>query len=513
MQNLNNRLASYLSQVKSLESSNLTLAAKIKEFSKPKTLGGFDWSLYDTRVKALLKQIEDLFCGNARLAMELDSSKHRAENFGIKSQCEVEMSLSVAADIESLRALKTQYLNLATQMESEISSLEADIAQLKEDHEKEKLSLLREQKGLNVHVGVSSAPAADLNKMLSDVRAEYEAMVRKQQEQTEAWYQKQLETEEHRTSDGGEGMEAMKAEMMGYQRQVQTLRSELDSTAGANQSLADSLLKVELRYKEELSRYQRALSGLERELIELRNGTGQQSRQYQELLHIKSKLEAEISTYRGLLDTAGSGKMVQSSGGEKRSTISSDLKAETKAERATETKTVIRRVITTETIYPDDADPISKSVIVTGPLARSETGDWTLTDAKTTSNTKPDIPTYHEGITGASLVAKTTKETHTHIQLEPQIKTLETIQTCFETQPETLQTQQAPEISRQTQRETQVETIVSRVLTLPDIQMESLEVPFDKPSDIQLVRMEAQYDMTRDTQTVTLSDAQTVTLL
>uniref|UniRef100_A0A4W3GCL1 IF rod domain-containing protein n=1 Tax=Callorhinchus milii TaxID=7868 RepID=A0A4W3GCL1_CALMI len=270
MQNLNNRLASYLSQVKSLESSNLTLAAKIKEFSKPKTLGGFDWSLYDTRVKALLKQVQ------------------------------VEMSLSVAADIESLRALKTQYLNLATQMESEISSLEADIAQLKEDHEKE-LSLLREQKGLNVHVGVSSAPAADLNKMLSDVRAEYEAMVRKQQEQTEAWYQKQVITE-HRTSDGGEGMEAMKAEMMGYQRQVQTLRSELDSTAG---SLADSLLKVELRYKEELSRYQRALSGLERELIELRNGTGQQSRQYQELLHIKSKLEAEISTYRGLLDTAG----------------------------------------------------------------------------------------------------------------------------------------------------------------------------------------------------------------
>lgn len=57
-----------------------------------------------------------------------------------------------------------------------------------------------------------------------------------------------------------------------------------------------------MRYNMEIESLNSVLQQLEAELTKLRNNIQQQTQEYEALLNIKMKLEAEIATYRRLLD-------------------------------------------------------------------------------------------------------------------------------------------------------------------------------------------------------------------
>ncbi len=52
----------------------------------------------------------------------------------------------------------------------------------------------------------------------------------------------------------------------------------------------------------EMEKYNTIIVRLEEELTQLRANIQQQTQEYEALLNMKMKLEAEISTYKGLLD-------------------------------------------------------------------------------------------------------------------------------------------------------------------------------------------------------------------
>lgn len=57
-----------------------------------------------------------------------------------------------------------------------------------------------------------------------------------------------------------------------------------------------------MRYNAEIENLNAIILQLEAELMQLRNNIQQQTQEYEALLNIKMKLEAEIATYRRLLD-------------------------------------------------------------------------------------------------------------------------------------------------------------------------------------------------------------------
>lgn len=67
-------------------------------------------------------------------------------------------------------------------------------------------------------------------------------------------------------------------------------------------SLEGTLRDTELRYNMEIESLNNVILGLEAELTQLRNSIQLQSQEYEALLNMKMKLEAEIATYRRLLD-------------------------------------------------------------------------------------------------------------------------------------------------------------------------------------------------------------------
>lgn len=67
-------------------------------------------------------------------------------------------------------------------------------------------------------------------------------------------------------------------------------------------SLEDSLREVEAHYNQEVSGHNSQIMQLEGELGQVRAQVERQAAEYEALLNIKSKLEAEIATYHRLLE-------------------------------------------------------------------------------------------------------------------------------------------------------------------------------------------------------------------
>lgn len=67
-------------------------------------------------------------------------------------------------------------------------------------------------------------------------------------------------------------------------------------------SLENSLHETEARYGQEVSGHNSRILQLEAELGQLRAQVEQQAADYEALLNLKSKLEAEIDTYHRLLE-------------------------------------------------------------------------------------------------------------------------------------------------------------------------------------------------------------------
>ena len=68
-------------------------------------------------------------------------------------------------------------------------------------------------------------------------------------------------------------------------------------------SLENTLTETEARYSSQLSQVQCMITNVESQLAEIRSDLERQNQEYQVLLDIRARLEGEINTYRGLLES------------------------------------------------------------------------------------------------------------------------------------------------------------------------------------------------------------------
>ncbi|XP_043913611.1 keratin, type I cytoskeletal 18-like [Protopterus annectens] len=306
MHHLNNRLANYLDKVRSLEEKNKDLERKIQKHSSGRSFQGFDWDAYELKVRPLQQQIKDLINENARLTLQIDNARLASDDFRNKWETEVVLCQSVQADLQGLQNIKKDYIPVLASLQNEVSSLQDERDYLKRNHEEE-MEQLRKQATGTVNVEVDCTPGDDLNKVLDEMREEYENTVRQSRDEAEAWYKKQAEIHCLQTTQDTDALDAAKSELADLRRQFNNLQADLETTRGINVSLGNNLRDTEMQSGNDLRAYQQSIQKLEAELAQIRADIGQSSQDYQELLNIKVKLEKEIQTYRQLLEGAEQG--------------------------------------------------------------------------------------------------------------------------------------------------------------------------------------------------------------
>ncbi|XP_037349974.1 keratin, type I cytoskeletal 10-like [Talpa occidentalis] len=308
MQNLNDRLASYLDKVRALEESNHELEGKIKEWYEKHGNAGQreprDYSKYYQTIEDLKNQILTLTTDNANVLLQIDNARLAADDFRLKYENEVALRQSVEADINGLRRVLDELTLTKADLEMQIESLTEELAYLKKNHEEEMKDLQNVSTG-DVNVEMNAAPGVDLTQLLNNMRSQYEQLAEQNRKDAEAWFNeksKELTTE---IDSNIEQVSSHKSEITELRRTVQGLEIELQSQLALKQSLESSLAETEGRYCMQLSQIQGQISALEEQLQQIRAETECQNAEYQQLLDIKIRLENEIQTYRSLLDGEG----------------------------------------------------------------------------------------------------------------------------------------------------------------------------------------------------------------
>ncbi|NXE55957.1 K1C19 protein, partial [Casuarius casuarius] len=302
MQNLNDRLASYLDKVRALEEANSDLEIKIRDWYQKQGPGpARDYSLYCKTIEDLREKILAATVDNSKIVLQIDNARLAADDFKTKFETEQALRMSVEADINGLRKVLDELTLSRADLELQIENLKEELAYLKKNHEEE-MSALGGQVAGQVSVEVDSAPGTDLSKILADMRDQYEHMAEKNRKDAEAWFHSKSEELNREVAVNTEQLQSSKSEVTDLRRTLQGLDIELQSQLSMKAALETSLADTEGRYGAQLAQIQALIGGMEAQLADLRADMERQNGEYKSLMDIKTRLEQEIATYRQLLE-------------------------------------------------------------------------------------------------------------------------------------------------------------------------------------------------------------------
>ncbi|XP_063819611.1 keratin, type I cytoskeletal 17-like [Pseudophryne corroboree] len=302
MQALNDRLASYLDKVASLEKENDQLERKIKEWyerNAPQQLP--DFSMYFRTMKELQNEIFSIAIENAQVFLHMDNARLAGDDIQNKFDMEHSVYNNIEADIYNLRRGLDGLTLERSDLEFQIENLREELISLKKNHEEEANSL-KAQLGARVNVEVDAAPAVDLNKVLLGIRNQYESLVEQNMMDVEIWFNTKREELNCQMVSGSEQLQLLRSEVIDLRQAKQNLETDLQTQLSTTSALNGTLTETEESYSSQLAHIQDLVNSIGDELTELRHDLKCQNHEYKVLMDVKTCLEMEINTYRCLLE-------------------------------------------------------------------------------------------------------------------------------------------------------------------------------------------------------------------
>ncbi|XP_073428779.1 keratin, type I cytoskeletal 19-like [Dendrobates tinctorius] len=303
MRILNDRLATYLEKVRSLEEENAHLERKIREWydkNHPQMLPDFN-DFFGT-IEELQKKIFESTMDKTRLSRQIDNTRLAVDDFQNKYELEVQLRTDIELDVKALRleleAIKEEVEDLDVYHED----LQQDMLKKKKTNQ-DAINSLYNQLGARVTVEVDTPQTMDLSKMLSEIRDQYEVLMQNNKAEAEKWFlAKSEELKRDIESISSEHLPTFQCEVIELKRMVQTLDIDLQSQLSMKLALENTLFEKEASYRSQLSQLQILINQVEANLSQIRAKQERQNEDHKALMNVTTHLEREISTYQLLID-------------------------------------------------------------------------------------------------------------------------------------------------------------------------------------------------------------------
>ncbi|XP_057572854.1 keratin, type I cytoskeletal 23 isoform X2 [Hippopotamus amphibius kiboko] len=311
MQNLNDRLASYLDKVRALEEANVKLESCILKWHQQRDPGSKkDYSQYEENISHLREQIVDGKKTNAQTVLLLDNAKVAVDNFNLKYENEHSLKKDLEIEVEGLRKTLDDLTIVTTDLEQDVEGMRKELILMKKRHEQE-MEGHHVPNDVKIDVKVDATPGEDLIKVLEDMRQEYEFIRKKKHQDLDAWYKEQSAAMAQEVASPA-AVQNSQSDIHELKRIFQALEIDLQTQCNKKSALENMLSETQSQYSCQLQDMQRIISHYEEELMQLRHDLERQNSEYKVLLGIKTHLEKEIATYRQLLEGENGGTMEES---------------------------------------------------------------------------------------------------------------------------------------------------------------------------------------------------------
>ncbi|XP_078461956.1 LOW QUALITY PROTEIN: thread biopolymer filament subunit gamma-like [Lampetra planeri] len=308
LQFLNDRFGGYVEKVRLLQRENAALEAQLASITGGAPLspdGGLTVN-YEVQITELRTTIETLILDKVNMEIELDNIRATAEELKAKFEFEAGVRYQLESDISLMKKDIEFATDTRVNLTTRYTALTDELTFLKKTYEEEFATFQTRLGTTEVSSGsiieVDTIKSFDLMSTLSQIRSEYEVVATRNRAEAEAYYHSRIEEIQAVTSKTTEAINFAKSEIVSVTKDIQMHYSELQTLLSQSYSMEQSVATYEARASSEVASYQSSVATMEVAIETARMDLQRQLMAYQSLLDVKLQLDAEISTYRNLLE-------------------------------------------------------------------------------------------------------------------------------------------------------------------------------------------------------------------
>uniref|UniRef100_S4RRU7 Zgc:136930 n=1 Tax=Petromyzon marinus TaxID=7757 RepID=S4RRU7_PETMA len=308
LQFLNDRFGGYVEKVRLLQRENAALEAQLASITggAPLSPDGGVTVNYEVQITELRTTIETLILDKVNLEIELDNIRATAEELKAKFEFEAGVRYQLESDISLMKKDIEFATDTRVNLTTRYTALTDELTFLKKTYEEEFATFQTRLGTTEVSSGsiieVDTIKSFDLMSTLSQIRSEYEVVATRNRAEAEAYYHSRIEEIQAVTSKTTEAINFAKTEIVSVTKDIQMHYSELQTLLSQSYSMEQAVASYEARASSEVASYQSSVASLEVAIETARMDLQRQLLAYQSLLDVKLQLDAEISTYRNLLE-------------------------------------------------------------------------------------------------------------------------------------------------------------------------------------------------------------------